>query len=267
MNDGGLVPVPLEDATASTAAKPLSEASTRSSAVDPIEQELRFHRAIAASLDGDHQQALQTLGSPSADDTAAIYASAIWNLEDGDLAAGVEMLEQIASRPDAPAEVHKMLAVGYLHLDYAKHAEAAADAYLNRKSDDRYAQYVRGLAILRQDDTDRARDALRQAGYDDEEVDEIQLVMMQVPVDVNQRRSTINNTLGTARRSTARRSNTRSRGQDRNYNFTILFAGEYDSNVTVDEVDLTSSESDYALVLDAGKVGDGKRVLSIETTD
>lgn len=36
------------------------------------------------------------------------------------------------------------------------------------------------------------------------------------------------------------------------YSAEVGIGGEYDSNVTVDEVDLTSSESDYALILDAG---------------
>ncbi len=36
------------------------------------------------------------------------------------------------------------------------------------------------------------------------------------------------------------------------YSAEVGIGGEYDSNVTVDEVDLSSSESDYALILDAG---------------
>ena len=229
----GLVPVnveemslPTQSSTAVTEADESEPTPEPTIVADPIEQELRLQRAIAKSLMGQHGKAIETLGRLAQEDTAAMYAAGVWNLEQGELEKGVELLEQVANRPDAPAEVFKMLATGYLHLDLAGRAEAAAAAFLQEHQEDRYAHYVHGLAMLRQQEGERARLALHQAGYDDEEVDEIQLVMMQVPVDVAQRRSTISNTLGTAQQNFGR-----TRSEEKDYNLTLLFAGEYDSNV------------------------------------
>lgn len=195
-------------------------------AVDPIERELNLQRAIAESLKGNPEQAIQSLAG-TADDTPTLFAGAMWLLEQGEIAEGVQALEIVARRPDAPPETQKFLAVGYLHLDKPKACEIAVDAYLNSDDNDSYSQYLRGLAILRQNQPQRAADALRRAGYDDREVAEIQQVMMQAPVDVRQRRLTIDNTLGTARQA----QDQQLLADDRPYNFTLLFAGEYDSNV------------------------------------
>lgn len=192
---------------------------------DPIARELRLQRAIADSLNGRHEQALASLAAPDPDDTPTIYASAMWLLKVGEVAEGIRMLESIASAPDAPPETAKYLAVGYLHLDRPWACEQAVDDYLSRHPTDAYAHYVRGLAILRQDQPERAVDPLRQAGYDDGEVTRIQQVVMQVPIDVAQRRSTI----GTARPTR----DSRPPSDSRPYNFTLLMAGEYDSNVAL----------------------------------
>ena len=90
-----------------------------------------------------------------------------------------------------PRETQKLLAVGFLHLNQAHESESAAAAFLQTNHEDSYANYIRGLAILEQDDVERARVAFYEAGYNDTDVDIIRQVVMQVPVDVNQRRSTI----------------------------------------------------------------------------
>ncbi|WP_144057519.1 hypothetical protein [Novipirellula maiorica] len=187
---------------------------------------MQFHLAIVESLEGNNRKAAEVLGQPDTEDTAALYAAAMWSLENGDVEAGVAFLEEIESRPDAPRGTSKYLAAGYLHLDRAAECEMAVDQYLSDNADDSYSHYLRGLAILRQNQPERAEVALRNAGYDDSQVAQIEQVVMQVPVDVTQRRSTITGTQATTRRQASNR-----RTADKNYNVTILFAGEYDSNV------------------------------------
>ncbi|WP_144057595.1 hypothetical protein [Novipirellula maiorica] len=203
--------------------------------IDPIERELRLQRAIADSLYGDNQKAIDSLGEPDRDDTAAMYASAMWMMQNGKVDEGMQTLRLIADRDDAPPETHKFLAVGHLHLDQPQSAEAAADIYLDANQDDAYTHYVRGLAILRQDDPVRAHDSLRQAGYDEDDVAQIQTVAMQVPVDVRQRRLTIGEPIKGIQNRSRYDDGCDSLGgasaQSKPYNFTILFAGEYDSNV------------------------------------
>jgi hypothetical protein len=192
---------------------------------DTIDRELQLQRAIAHSLKGDHHKALQSLDG-RANDTATLYARAVWLMENGDVREGVRLLEQISRRGDAPETTDKLLATGYLHLGQPSKAEASADVYLSNHQDDAYASYVRGLAILQQEEPERGRTALYQAGFDDVDVDQIQQVIMQSPVDVQQLRSTIAPTLSNARWSGAR-----NLPDDKYYNFTLLFAGVYDSNV------------------------------------
>lgn len=198
-------------------------------AADPIESELRLQRSIAASLRGDTQQAIASLGNPESQDAAEMYVAAVWRLENGQVEEGVRLLESVSARPGAPPETQKFLAVGYLHLDDAVAAGEAADAYLRENPEDAYVQYVRGLAMLRQQQPEQARGALRQAGYDQAEVAKIEQVVMQAPVDVSQRRATIGPTLTDTQQR--RRSAVGGRPPQRNYNATVLIAGEYDSNV------------------------------------
>lgn len=203
--------------------------------VDPVERELRLQRAIADSLHGDNQKAIDSLGDPASNDTAALYASAMWMMQNGNVAEGMQTLRSIADRDDAPPEIHKFLAVGHLHLDQPQAAEAAADIYLDANQNDAYTHYVRGLAILRQDDPVRAHDSLRQAGYDEDDVAQIQTVAMQVPVDVMQRRLTIGEPITGIQNRSRYDDGCDSLGggqaQNKSYNVTVLFAGEYDSNV------------------------------------
>lgn len=194
---------------------------------DPIQQELSLQRAIADSLKGQPKQAIASLSSSKTEDTASKYAAAMLLMQAGDVAEGVILLERIAGLVDAPPEAAKYLAVGYLHLDRPKACEQAANEYLAAYPADTYAHYVRGLAILRQNQPQRAAGALRQAGYDDREVSQISQVVMQIPVDVQQQLSTINNTMGAAPWT----ERWREPAADRPYNFTLLMAGEYDSNV------------------------------------
>ena len=202
--------------------------------MDPIERELRLQRAIAESLKGDEEKALDVLGRPDTDDTASLYAGAMWLMDRGEVGKGVQILEIVSRRPDAPAETDKLLAVGYLHLNQAAKSEAAADTFLAGHESDPFANYIRGLAILNQDEPERAQVALHQAGYDDDEVKTIQQVMIQVPVDVAQRRLTIGEPIANYQNRSRYDDGCDSMGAEasiRPYNFTVLFAGEYDSNV------------------------------------
>ncbi len=207
-----------------------SATSPGSWVVDPIERELRLQRAIAQSLQGDNDGAIDSLADADSEDTAASYAGAMLRLKTGQVEDGVKMLESLSQHSDAPAETGKFLAIGYLHLDDAQASEAAAKRYLSDHQDDAYGHYLHGLAILRQDQPERARGALRRAGYDDRAAAKIQQVVMQAPVDVQQRRSTIGNTMSTARQESYA-AGSRGLAEDRPYNLTLLFAGEYDSNV------------------------------------
>lgn len=193
---------------------------------DLIEQELRFQRALAESLKGQSEAAIQTLAED--DDTAAKFARAILLMKSGAVAEGVDELEAIESRLDAPKQVQKFLAVGYLHLNRPGAAEAAADEYLDRVDEDPYMDFLLGFAIARQQEPERAVDALRRAGFSDREVANIQQVAMQYPVDVQQRRSTIASTMDTAVDASQSQ-----RSPGRRLNFTLLMAGEYDSNVAL----------------------------------
>jgi tetratricopeptide (TPR) repeat protein len=197
-------------------------------AEDSIDSELALQRAVSESLQGNSGQAVASLTGSK--DTASLYTLAMFCLEAGDVEAGVEALEAIAGRDDAPAETQKYLSVGYLHLNRAKESELAAEKYLAAHQDDTYSHYIRGLAKYYQRQPDEARIALRQAGYDDEGIDSIQQVAMQAPVDINQRRSTI-----ASSQETLRQQNQSMRAMkgdaDRPYNFTFLTAGEYDTNV------------------------------------
>ena len=194
-------------------------------ATDAIEQELMLQRAIAESLKGNAEAAIEMVGDTSTDDTATMYSSAVWMMSIGRIPQGIELLEQIASRDDAPEDTQKMLAVGYLHEGNAEQASQAANEYL-QSNDDAYVNYVQGLAKLRTSDSNGARVALHQAGYDDDEINAIQQVVMQVPVDVTQRRSTIYSTLGRTQRRSPR-----NRANEKFYNVTLLLGQEYDSNV------------------------------------
>uniref|UniRef100_UPI003563E4FF tetratricopeptide repeat protein n=1 Tax=Novipirellula sp. TaxID=2795430 RepID=UPI003563E4FF len=219
----------------SAGSEPVNPSSSLAGDVDPVERELRLQRAIADSLHGDNQKAIDSLGDPASNDTAALYASAMWMMQNGHVDEGMQTLRTIASREDAPAETHKFLSIGHLHLDQPQASEAAAEVYLESHPDDAYAHYVHGLAILRQDDPVRAHDSLRQAGYDEDDVAQIQTVAMQVPVDVMQRRLTIGEPITGIQNRSRYDDGCDSLGggqaQNKPYNVTVLFAGEYDSNV------------------------------------
>ncbi|GAA5506450.1 hypothetical protein Rcae01_01903 [Novipirellula caenicola] len=193
---------------------------------DEIDLEMRFHLAIAESLEGKYRKAVRVLGQLDTEDTAALYAAAMWNFESGDVEGGVAILEELASRSDAPKETSKYLAAGYLHLDRAVESEMAVDLYLSENAKDSYSHFLRGLAILRQNQPERAEHSLRNAGYDESQMTQIQQVAMQVPVDVAQRLGTITGTQAATGSLVDSR-----RIPDKNYNLTILFAGEFDSNV------------------------------------
>ena len=198
----GLETVIVEEARRDSSAQSSVSQSPQSAitpSADPIQQELSLQRAIADSLKGQPQRAITSLSSPTTDDTASKYAAAMLLMQSGDVAEGVRLLESVSDAADAPPETDKYLAVGYLHLDRPAVCEQAIDQYLAAHPADHYAHYVRGLAILRQNRPQRAAMALRQAGYDDREVAQIEQVVMQVPIDVQQQLSTIDNTMGERR--------------------------------------------------------------------
>lgn len=191
---------------------------------DEVDQELGLQRAVAESLRGNHQSAVSMLDRTQAADTPALFSKALWALEKGDLETGIELLTAVRKRPDAPAATDKFLAIGFLHQGDSNAALRYSDAYLRNHQDDGFTLYLQGLALFDRKQYSDARSALRQAGYNEVEVQTIQQVVMQIPVDVNQRRSTIPN----SRTAVLQRLPDR---PDKNYNLTLLFAGEYDTNV------------------------------------
>lgn len=212
---------------------------------DAIAEELNFSQAIVDSLRGDKASALerQTIGEDAS--TAGVYAHAMWLLDEGRIADGATLLERVLEMPDAPADAKKYLAVAYLHLNEPQEAERFVDEYLEQAPADQYGLYLKGVAIARQEDSERANEALKQAGYTEEEAEQIQLVVMQAPamqapVDASQR-------LMTVRQPTSQRfmqDPSEARTLDRPFNFTVLFANEWDSNVPLRPV-FTGLGSDF----------------------
>ena len=194
---------------------------------DPIAQELAFSHSIVDALRGDRAAALErhTIGDDAA--TAEVFAHAMWLLDEGRVAEGAALLERVESMPEPPLNTKKYLAVAYMHLGEAQRAERFITAYLHQVPDDRYGLYVKGVAIARQEDTERANEALQQAGYTQEESEQIQLVVMQAPVDATQRLLTVQPPLP----QSYGRDPIAARTIARPFNLTVLFANEYDSNV------------------------------------
>lgn len=195
---------------------------------DEISHELDFSDAMLQAASGKVDAALTAFEQIPDGDVAKIYSKAMWLLNEGKTDEGATLLEQISNAPDAPLDTKKYLATAYLHSRKPESAKKVVNQYLAAHSDDPYAIYLRGVAEVQLDDLESAKETFQMAGYSVDEAQHIQLAMMQVPVDAQQRLLTVRQPEG--RQST--QNPTLGRAQlNRPFNFTVLMANDYDSNV------------------------------------
>lgn len=195
---------------------------------DDISSELEFSDAMLHAATGKVDAALTAFEQISDGDVAKTYSKAMWLLNEGKIDEGVTLLEQICNDPEAPVDTKKYLATAYLHSRKPDAAKKVINEYLNDHSTDAYAIYLRGVAEVQLDDLESASETFQMAGYSVDEAQHIQLAMMQVPVDAQQRLLTVRPPEGRQ----ASQSPSIGRGQlNRPFNFTVLMATDYDSNV------------------------------------
>ena len=207
---------------------PLAVRVQLSDAKDDISNELDFSDAMLQAASGKLDAALAAFEQIPDGDIAKTYSKAMWLLNVGQTDKGARLLAQICDRPDAPPETKKYLATAYLHSRKPESAKKLINEYLSVHNDDQYAIYLRGVAEVQLDDLESANETFQMAGYSVDEAQHIQLAMMQFPVDAQQRLSTVREP--DVRQSSQDQSLGRAQ-LNRPFNFTLLIANDYDSNV------------------------------------
>ena len=195
---------------------------------DDISNELDFSNAMLQAASGKFDAALTAFEQISDGDVAKTYSKAMWLLNEGRTEEGATLLDQICDAPDAPSDTKKYLATAYLHSRKPALAKNVVNQYLAKHSDDQYAIYLRGAAEVQLDDLESASETFQMAGYSADEAQHIQLAMMQVPVDAQQRLLTVRTPEG---RQTYQTPSLGRAQLSRPFNFTVLMANDYDSNV------------------------------------
>ena len=195
---------------------------------DDISSELEFSDAMLQAATGKVDAALTAFEQISVGDVAKTYSKAMWLLNEGKTDAAATLLEQICDAPDAPLDTRKYLATAYLHSRKPEAAKKVINEFLVDHSTDAYAIYLRGVAEVQLDDLETASETFQMAGYSVDEAQYIQLAMMQVPVDAQQRLLTVRPPEG---RQAAQTPSLGRAQLNRPFNFTVLMATDYDSNV------------------------------------
>lgn len=195
---------------------------------DDISDELDFSDAMLQTAIGKVDAALTAFEQISDADVAKSYTKAMLLLNNGKTKEAAVLLEQICNSPDAPLDTKKYLATAYLHNRQPEAAKRTINEYLTDHGDDAYAIYLRGVAEVHLDDLESASETFQLAGYSEDEAQHIQLAMMQVPVDAQQRLLTVR---PPDMRTTTQPSSLGRAQLNRPFNFTVLMGTEYDSNV------------------------------------
>lgn len=201
---------------------------TKDESRDEISDEIDFSNAMLQTALGHGDAALTAFDQISDADVAKNYTKAMLLLHEGKTKEGAVLLEQICHSPDAPLDTKKYLATAYLHNRQPEAAKRVINEFLVDHSDDAYAIYLRGVAEVQLDDLESAQATFQMAGYSEDEAQHIQLAMMQVPVDAQQRLLTVR----PPDVRTMPQPSSLGRAQiNRPFNFTVLMGTDWDSNV------------------------------------
>jgi len=129
-----------------------------------VESEIAVQEAEFEQLVGQTTDALNSLEQGGEQSTATLYLRSMLLLETGDVESAATLLEELEGRADAPQDTPLFLAIALLHAGQAERAEQLAQKVLDQQPQNRYANYLLGVALAQQDRLDEADTQLERAG-------------------------------------------------------------------------------------------------------